>query len=152
MNRKIWISIIAAIILIFAIFTIASGSPTNPPVERQVEWDSPTTQELFYRACADCHSNETKWPWYAKIPPSSWLVSHDVKEGREKFNISARDLGEADEAAEAVLEEEMPMKIYLIMHPEARLTTAERQTLADGLRNTFGQEEYEHEGEEKDND
>ncbi len=157
MTRKTWIilAIVAILFLIPAIFAFASGGPTNPPVERQVDWDSPQTKELFYRACADCHSNETKWPWYSKIPPASWLVVHDVNEGREKFNISAQDMGEADDAAEAVLEGEMPMKIYTVMHPEARLTDAQRQALAQGLQKTFGgelgeKEEGEH--EEKDDD
>ncbi len=156
MTRKTWIilAIVAILFLIPAIFAFASGGPTNPPVERQVDWDSPQTKELFYRACADCHSNETKWPWYSKIPPASWLVVHDVNEGREKFNISAQDMGEADDAAEAVLEGEMPMKIYTVMHPEARLTDAQRQALAQGLQKTFGGELGENEGEheEKDDD
>ncbi len=155
MTRKTWI-ILVLVVLVFLIpaaFVLAAESPTNPPVERQVTWDSPQTQELFYRACADCHSNETKWPWYSKIPPASWLVAHDVNEGREKFNISARDMGDADEAAEAVLEGEMPLKIYTIMHPEARLTDAERQALARGLEKTFGGESGEEEGEhEEEND
>ena len=156
MTRKTWIilAIVAILFLIPAIFVFASGGPTNPPVERQVNWDSPQTKELFYRACADCHSHETKWPWYSKIPPASWLVVHDVNEGREKFNISAQDMGEADDAAEAVLEGEMPMKIYTVMHPEARLTDAQRQALAQGLQKTFGGELGEKEGEreEKDDD
>ncbi len=156
MTRKTWIilAIVAILFLIPAIFAFASGGPTNPPVERQVDWDSPQTKELFYRACADCHSHETKWPWYSKIPPASWLVVHDVNEGREKFNISAQDMGEADDAAEAVLEGEMPMKIYTVMHPEARLTDAQRQALAQGLQKTFGGELGENEGEheEKDDD
>ncbi len=149
MTRKTWfiLAIVAILFLIPAIFAFASGGPTNPPVERQVDWDSPQTKELFYRACADCHSNETKWPWYSKIPPASWLVVHDVNEGREKFNISAQDMGEADDAAEAVLEGEMPMKIYTVMHPEARLTDAQRQALAQGLQKTFGGELGEEEGE-----
>lgn len=142
MTRKTWIILIilAVVLLVPALFVMASEGPTNPPVERQVDWDSPQTKELFYRACADCHSNETKWPWYAKVPPASWLVIHDVNEGREKFNISALDMGEADDAAEAVIEGEMPLKIYLPLHPEARLSDAEKQALAEGLQKTFGGE------------
>ena len=149
MTRKIWIliAVIVLVLLVLVAQVFASTGRTNPPVENQVAWDSPQTQELFSRACADCHSNETKWPWYSKIPPASWLVVHDVNEGREKFNISAQDMGEADDAAEAVLEGEMPMKIYTVMHPEARLTDAQRQALAQGLQKTFGGELGEEEGE-----
>lgn len=116
---------------------------TNPPVTSSPNWDSEQTRDLFYRACADCHSNETKWPWYSNIAPVSWLVYRDVMEGREKFNISTLNSGgknEADEAAEAVKEGEMPMPIYLITHPEARLSDAEKGALIQGLVNTFGTE------------
>ncbi len=142
MKRKYWLllAIVAIIILIPAILAFASGGPTNPPVERQVNWDSPQTQQLFSRACADCHSNETKWPWYSKIPPVSLLIVDHVNEGREKFNISARDMGDADEAAEALQEGEMPLRDYQLMHPEARLSPTEKQALIDGLLKTFGGE------------
>jgi Haem-binding domain len=61
---------------------------TNPPVTTQIQWDSPKTQDLMRRACMDCHSNETVWPWYAQIAPISWLIVHDVDEGRSKMNLS----------------------------------------------------------------
>ncbi len=152
MTRKTWIIIVivAVIFLLSAAFTFAMGGPTNPPVERQVNWDSPQTQELFARACADCHSNETKWPWYSKIPPISLLIIDHVNEGREKFNISALDMGEADDAAEQVIEGKMPLKSYTLMHPSARLTDAERQALADGLQKTFGGEGGEYEKDDDD--
>lgn len=145
MTRKTW-SLLTVLILIGlffllpALFVFASGGTSNPSVENQVTWDSSQTKALFYRACADCHSNETTWPWYSKIPPVSALTVHDVSEGRSKFNISARDMGKADEAAETVQKGEMPMKIYTIMHPTARLTDTERQALAAGLQKTFGGE------------
>ncbi|RUM33762.1 MAG: hypothetical protein DSY58_08810, partial [Desulfobulbus sp.] len=60
----------------------------NPPVVKEPHWDSPRTRELFDRACADCHSNRTRWPAYADIAPISWLVTRDVNEGREHFNVS----------------------------------------------------------------
>ncbi|NUM46160.1 MAG: heme-binding domain-containing protein [Anaerolineales bacterium] len=116
---------------------------TNPPVIAEPTWDSPRTRELFFRACADCHSNETLWPWYSNIAPVSWLVAHDVEEGREKLNISQWGQGrnEADEAAEAVQEGEMPMDIYVLLHPSANLTESETQELIRGLRLTFGDEQ-----------
>jgi mono/diheme cytochrome c family protein len=114
----------------------------NPPVVAEPAWDSPETKALFARACADCHSNETVWPWYSSVAPVSWLVVHDVEEGRATFNVSewGRPENEGDEAAETVQEGEMPLKIYLPTHPEARLTPAERQQLIAGLTATFGGE------------
>ena len=129
---------------------------SNPPIVTETQWDSQQTRDLFYRACADCHSYETKWPWYSNVAPVSWLVMRDVQEGRSRFNISApierRGPGEGGEGGERrgergddspaglVQRGEMPMPIYLITHPEARLTDAEKQQLVDGLNATFGGE------------
>ncbi|MBE7491151.1 MAG: heme-binding domain-containing protein [Planctomycetes bacterium] len=113
---------------------------TNPPVTGEPSWDSPATRELAKRACFDCHSNETAWPWYSHVAPISWLVQRDVDEGRRKLNFSQWDKPqkEADEAANAVREGEMPLWIYLPTHPEARLTDAEKQALINGLEATVG--------------
>ncbi len=132
------------------VFVVASGGRTNPPVEHQVAWDSPQTRALFYQACADCHSHETRWPWYSMIPPFSALVVWDVREGRKEFNISVPDMGEADEAAELVYSGDMPLPIYTITHPEARLDTARRKAFAEGLAKTFGGEVGEHEHDDHD--
>ena len=113
---------------------------TNPPVKSIVKWDSPKTKELFNKACADCHSNNTKWPWYSKIAPVSWIVAHDVQEGREHFNISMigyQKKNKTDEAAEEVQDGEMPMAIYMLNHPEAKLTQEETKQLINGLKDTF---------------
>lgn len=114
---------------------------TNPPVLSEPNWNSPQSRELAQRACFDCHSNETVWPWYSNIAPVSWLVQRDVVEGREKLNFStwAQGGGEkADEMVEVIAEGEMPLPIYLLTHAEARLTAAEKQALMDGLQATAG--------------
>jgi len=113
---------------------------TNPQVKSTVNWDSPNTKDLFNKACADCHSNNTKWPWYSKIAPVSWLVAHDVEEGREHFNISMigyQKKNKLDEAYEEVEDGEMPMAIYVLNHPEAKLTNKQTQDLLNGLKKTF---------------
>lgn len=117
---------------------------TNLPVISEPQWDSPRTKELFARACADCHSHETKYPWYSKIAPISWLVEHDIHEGREHFNVSLwgeQKKNEGEDAAKEVREGEMPMWIYTLAHPEAKLTGTEKQELLSGLEKTFGNEE-----------
>ena len=119
---------------------------TNPQIVQEPRWDTPSTRILFMRACADCHSNETKWPWYSNIAPISWLVQYDVEEGREHFNISNwlhQKKNKGDEAAEELREGDMPPLIYLPTHPEARLTLTEKEKLIKGLVNTFGEEEDE---------
>lgn len=119
---------------------------TNLPVMSEPQWDSPRTKELFNRACADCHSNETKYPWYSNIAPVSWLVAHDIDEGREHFNVSmwgVQKKNEGEDAAKEVREGEMPMWFYTIPHPEAKLSSSEKQELISGLEKTFGKEEKE---------
>jgi hypothetical protein len=83
---------------------------TNPPVVREPRWDSPRTADLARRACYDCHSNQTQWPWYSNVAPVSWFVNRDVVEGRKELNFSemGREDNETDKAAETVEEGEMP--------------------------------------------
>lgn len=120
---------------------------TNPPVVAEPAWDSPETRALFVRACADCHSNETVWPWYSHVAPMSWLVTRDVMDGREELNVSAwgRQENEADEAVETVQAGEMPPWFYVPLHPTAKLSPAEKQRLSAGLTATFGGAAHEKE-------
>ncbi len=120
----------------------------NPPVTSEPQWDSPRTRELFFRACGDCHSNETRWPWYSNIAPISWLVQRDVDEGRAACNVS--EWGQAEQncgdSAETLAEGSMPPRSYVLLHPSARLDAAERDALIQGLLATFGGEDGEREG------
>lgn len=67
-------------VLLFALLQLVpyGRNHTNPPAVSQIAWDSPQTLDLAQRACFDCHSNETKWPWYTNIAPFSWLIQRDV--------------------------------------------------------------------------
>jgi mono/diheme cytochrome c family protein len=139
---------IAIIVLVILIQFIPYGhNHTNPAVVKGPAWDSQQTQALFQRACADCHSNNTKWGWYTNIAPFSWLIQRDVEEGRSRLNYSecgvsrptrpGRFEGEGSrDAGEAILRGSMPPIQYTLIHSEARLTTAERQALAQGLANS----------------
>jgi mono/diheme cytochrome c family protein len=116
---------------------------SNPPVRQEPTWDRPETRQLARRACLDCHSNETVWPWYSAIAPVSWLVQRDVIEGRGELNFSEwdRPQKEAKKAPEETREGEMPPRTYLLAHPEARLDPMERAALAAGLQATLGRPE-----------
>ncbi|WP_189001449.1 heme-binding domain-containing protein [Deinococcus roseus] len=133
------------LLVVFALFLLIQVVPfgrahTNPPVQATPQWDRPVTAQLFARACQDCHSNQTTWPWYSNVAPVSWLVQSHVQEGRSKFNINEPGFGrEAHEAAETVEEGKMPDRSYLPLHPEARLTDSEKQQLISGLKATFGE-------------
>ncbi len=125
---------------------------TNPPVIAEPAWDSPRTRELFFKACSNCHSNETVWPWYSNMAPVSWLIQRDVDEGREDFNVSMwgkQKKNEGDEAVKEVTEGKMPPWFYVIPNPSARLSEKEKAEFIQGLRATFG-EKKEKNGHEKD--
>ncbi|MEE2703186.1 MAG: heme-binding domain-containing protein [Myxococcota bacterium] len=133
--------VIGVLVLGVAIQFVPYGREhSNPPVTLEPDWDSANTRELFFRACRDCHSNETVWPWYSYVAPVSWLVSSDVNEGREHLNVSdwGRPDQHGDEAAEMVREGDMPLWFYLPLHARARLSPAERKRFIAGLERTFG--------------
>ena len=134
--KRIIIIIITSFLAIFLLIQLVpfGRQHTNPPIVQEPNWDSPQTKELTQRACFDCHSNETIWPWYSNVAPISWLTQNDVDEGRRFLNFS--DWGkvrEAFEIPEVVQGGRMPPSYFLIMHPEAKLTQAEKDALASGL-------------------
>ncbi len=129
------------IVVFFLIQLIPYGHDhTNPPVLSEPQWDSPQTRELAVRACYDCHSNETRWPWYSNIAPVSWLVYYDTVEGRSQLNFSEWEQGGRGEGVDEILEVldegEMPPFLYLIMHPSARLSDEELRAFRNGIANS----------------
>jgi len=140
MSKKVLIAFGVLVALALLIQLVPYGrNHTNPAVVAEPNWDSAETKALYDRACADCHSNDTVWPWYSNIAPVSWLVQRDVEEGRRHLNTSAWGTQriEIGEVGEVIREGEMPMPVFLITHPEARLTQAEKEALAQGLLASF---------------
>jgi cytochrome c551/c552 len=195
--RLIVLIVVGVLLVLFIGIQFIPVNRSNPPVTAQIKWDSPQTQVLARRACMDCHSNETIWPWYSYVAPASWLVYYDVQRGRSQINLStlgtprqgagafgpSNDLvyrlgqmlagggrpgepgrppegqfpppgsgqqpppgqfpsggrGVAGRMTEQIQSGRMPPANYLLMHPTARLTDAERQQLIQGLSATLGQ-------------
>ena len=99
--------------------------PAPPPIEA-----------MLRRACYDCHSNETRWPWYSRVAPFSWVLVRDVNQGRSEINFSewgsyypATRRRKLEWMGRALREEKMPPWFYRLMHPGARLTDADRAAL-----------------------
>ena len=114
---------------------------TNPPGRKEPAWDSPITQDLTVRACYDCHSNQTVWPWYSKIAPVSWLIQNDVDRGRKRLNFSEWDRPQRGTRPQSIQRRiqrgSMPPWYYILMHSNANLSSAEKQTLLRGLEATI---------------
>ena len=133
------VTLSAGIALVLIQFIPSSFSRTNPPVTCEPAWDSPATRATFMKACGDCHSNESVFPWYSRIAPASWLLEKDIRDGTKHFNISEWDKGTrgGNDAAEEVQKGSMPIGPYLLMHPEANLNAAEKKVFVEGLSATF---------------
>jgi len=113
-------------------FGAATASGTNQAILRDTQIDSETLA-VIQRACQNCHSQNTKWPWYSHVAPVSWLLARDVQQARSHMNLSRwqeysseERLGLLSEIGSAVRNREMPKQRYLLLHPEARLTDKER--------------------------
>jgi hypothetical protein len=150
MKKKLKV-IAIALTAIFLLLQLTNPARTNPPVKRDfvASMNPPAAiAEQLRAACYDCHSHETKWPIYARLAPSSWLVVADVNEGREHFNFSdwpedsTRAAKKLDRIGEVLEYHEMPPKKYTALHPEARLTEEQKKAImawteaaAEKLRN-----------------
>lgn len=143
MDLKKFLKIVIMLVLLFIIIQFIPYGKThiNPSVVSEPKWDSVTTQETFYRVCGDCHSNKTKWPGYSKIAPASWLIQADVDEGRANLNVSEwgrEGKNKGNEAADEVKDGGMPPFYYRPLHPESKMTQAEKDEFIRGLISTFG--------------
>jgi cytochrome c551/c552 len=139
--KKIIIWVVIAIVVLGLLIQLIPlpGRGKNPAVVAEPKWDSPQTAALVKRACYDCHSNQTIWPWYSYVAPASWLIYNDVIEGRDRLNFSEwtnPQLG-AGEMVQAIQSGKMPPFQYLPLHPTARLSSAEKQQLITGLTNSL---------------
>lgn len=111
--------------------------PSDPADAMSAHLKLPAEVEgILDRSCRDCHSHQTVWPWYSGVAPASWLVAHDVEEGREHLNFSTwSDLSALDqrESLKDICKEvrrgSMPIKAYLIVHRDAALSSGDVEAL-----------------------
>jgi Haem-binding domain len=132
--------IVRGVIVLFAALAAIQLVPVeraNPPVESDIA-ASDEVKRILRRSCYDCHSNETRWPWYARVAPVSWLISHDVKEGRQELNFSVwnqftggRRARKFKEIVDQVEQEKMPQWYYVLLHSDAKLSPADKVTIVN---------------------
>jgi len=137
--KTIWIILIAVVVIMQL---IPSG---RPELVKENKGDLLLNNEvpenvshLLKVACYDCHSNESVYLWYSYVAPVSWLVARDVRLGKEELNFSTWESNDKmqkakllDDIVEEVSDGGMPMAIYPLMHPEAKLKKADRQAIVD---------------------
>ena len=142
------ILIVIAVLLVLAQFVPKSVFPlTNPPVDESRTLSArarkltPEVNAILVRACQDCHSNKTVWPWYSKVAPVSWLLSDDVSGARRHMNMSdwakynptaaSRKLGDV---CDEVKEGDMPLWYYRPMHPASKLSATDKSAICGWTR------------------
>jgi hypothetical protein len=132
-----------ALLILFVVAQFVRPNMTNPQVDESRTLQAraqikPEVYAIMERACNDCHSNKTTWPWYSQIAPGSWYLSRHVEQGRRELNISdwarydtRRATRKLEEICEQVKSGEMPMKSYLLLHPSASLSEDDKKALCD---------------------
>jgi len=142
MKKKLkWTAV--ALLVVFGLLQLAQPDRTNPPITPGHELfavNPPPSDvaQVLRTSCFDCHSQETKWPWYSRVAPMSWTVASDVKEGREHLNFSdwpvsdparaARKFGNISDVVDSA---EMPPGKYTLIHRDAILSAAQRKLIMD---------------------
>ena len=135
--------ILIVLLVLFIIIQFFRIDKTNPPVNKGMDFltikNTPENIASKIKAsCYDCHSNETKYPWYSNIQPVAWFLKDHIDEGRKKLNFSTfatyepkRQAHKLFETVEMIETDEMPLESYLLAHPEAKMTAEEKQMLIE---------------------
>jgi hypothetical protein len=131
---------VVGLIVVFGLIQLVPVDRRNPPVEAEIP-APPEVKTVLRSACYDCHSNETIWPWYSYIAPISWLVAHDVHEGRHELNFSTwnrystkQQVEKLKESLEEIEEGEMPPWFYMAVHRDIQLSARDRAVLRTWAR------------------
>ena len=139
--------ILAVAVVLAVVIQFIRPEMGNPPIDAALTLEnvahiSPATLAQLRTSCFDCHSNETRWPWYSGVAPMSWLLARDVREGRKRLNFSAwgkyatsRRVSLLGRIAEEVSSGDMPLPPYLLLHAEARLSGAAKDSLVSWAEN-----------------
>jgi Haem-binding domain len=132
-----------ALALVMLAIQLVPVTRTNPEVGLPLSAPAAVTG-LLRRACYDCHSNDTRWPWYSRVAPVSWIIVRHVTRAREELNFS--EWGDyypntrrhkLQWIGRVLRERTMPPRAYRLMHPAARLTQAERAALQDWIESAL---------------
>jgi hypothetical protein len=134
---------VAAVLVLFVAAQAYRPDLSGPPVDetktmRATAQLTPEVGAVFDRACNDCHSSKTDWPWYSRLAPVSWYLKNHVEEGRRELSFSEwgtyprrKASVKLKEICDQVSEGEMPLKSYLLMHPAAKLSDADKKLICD---------------------
>ena len=142
MNRILKIALLV-LVAAFVVIQFVRPDMSNPTVDASKSIFAsvqvpPDVAALLRNSCFDCHSNETRWPFYSQIAPASWIVADDVKEGRRHLNFSEwgtysarKQAAKMGKIREEVEEGGMPLPKYLLIHGTAKLSAQDKKAIMD---------------------
>jgi hypothetical protein len=140
---KITKFLIIALVVLFLGLQFVRPARTNPAVDPTLTIEAhtqmtPPAKDILNRACSDCHSNKTEWPWYTNVAPLSWWIADHVNQGRQLMNLSEwakldkdRQSKKLQQMCDEVTDGGMPLPSYLPMHPKAKLSEQDKKSLCD---------------------
>lgn len=140
---RILFILLVAVFVVLQFFGIDRTNPEFDPSNDMISMEKPPKdiEKILRSTCYDCHSNETNWPWYSYIAPTSWMIEEHVIDGRDNLNLS--DWGEyeledrayiIEEMIEEIEDKEMPLPGYDMLHPDAKLSDEQKEALFNWLR------------------
>lgn len=144
MVKKIVVAFFIFFVVVFGAAQLVRPDMTNPPVDPANTIDGMASmpaevKTIFKKACADCHTHETQYPWYAKITPVNFWLQDHIRDGRKHLNLST-GRGDIDESCKEVTKGKMPLPSYTWGHPEAILTAEEKNIICDWANAAEGAE------------
>lgn len=135
--------ILIALLVVLVVLQFFQIDKTNPAVDESKDFlkTQNTPEEIasiIKTSCYDCHSNESKYPWYSNVQPAGWFLKDHIDEGRRELNFSTftdyelkRQDHKLEECIEYIEKDEMPLGSYTLVHREAALTEAQKNTLIE---------------------
>lgn len=138
MKKLLIVLLVAFVIIQFFRIDKTNPAPTPGMDFLNIKNTPESTAKLIKNGCYDCHSNESKYPWYSNIQPIAWFLKKHIDDGRKELNFSTfatyepkRQAHKLQEAAEMIENGAMPLESYILMHPEAKFTEAQKKEIID---------------------
>ena len=134
-----WLAVlVVAIVLVIQVIPVERNVSTVPPGQsfEKTEKVPANVAAILKVSCYDCHSNNTRYPWYSELQPGAWFMARHIKKGKEELNLDEfndyskrRKKAKIKSIISQIEKEEMPLKSYLLLHPDAGLTPNKKQVL-----------------------
>lgn len=142
--RKLLTRVGLVVLILLLAIQFVPVERTNPPAKLEIPAPA-EAHAVLERSCYDCHSNQTRWPWYSYVAPASWFVADHVRDGRKDLNLTEWPLMDTErqlfflgEMRKQIEEENMPLDSYLLLHWGARLSDDERGMLLAWIDEEIG--------------